>query len=68
MSARICSICGADTLVVNDADGKPVELDCAVPVYLREVDREPARPVVFWAQVATAFGRVEHRHVCRGGK
>lgn len=37
MTARLCTICGADTLVVTGSDGKPIELDCAVPVYMREV-------------------------------
>ena len=66
MTARLCNACGADTMVVSGADGKPIELDCAVPVYLREIDREPARPVAFWAVVSPEHGRVEHKHVCKG--
>lgn len=63
-----CTLCGAAVIPATDANGKPIELDAAVPVYLAEIDREPARPVVFWAQVDGAFARVEHRHVCRGAK
>ncbi len=66
MTARICSACGSDTLIVSGADGNPVELDCAVQVYLREIDREPAKPVSFWAVVSSELARVEHKHVCKG--
>lgn len=66
MTAGKCAVCGAATVVVAGADGKPVELDASTPVYLREIDREPAKPVTFWVQVGADFARVEHRHVCRG--
>lgn len=61
-----CTICGATVIPATGANGKPIELDAAVPVCLAEIDREQRLPVVFWAQVDGAFARVEHRHVCRG--
>lgn len=63
-----CTLCGATVIPATGANGKPIELDASVPVCLAEIDREPARPVAFWAQVDGSFGRVEHRHVCRGAK
>ncbi len=61
-----CTLCGAAVIPATGANGKPIELDAAVPVCLAEIDREQARPVVFWAQVDGAFARVEHRFVCKG--
>ncbi len=66
MTAKLCTICGAAVIPATGANGNPIELDASVPVCLAEIDREQSRPVVFWAQVDGAFGRVEHRHVCKG--
>lgn len=68
MKARLCKTCGADTVLVNGADGSPVELDANARVWMREIDREPARPVAFWVQVDKSCGAVEHAAVCKGGR
>lgn len=68
MKARICKDCGGDTLMVNGADGLPVELDAKARVWMREIDREPVKPVAFWVQVDRACGLVEHAAVCKGAR
>ena len=66
MTAKLCTLCGATVIPATGANGKPIELDASVPVCLAEIDREPARPVAFWAVVGQDHGRVEHKHVCKG--
>jgi len=67
MSARICELCGAPTILVDLADGGCMEIDVQTIIWSKEIDRDETPPKTFWAQMAQPkqiFG-IAHSAVCR---
>lgn len=59
---RPCDKCGRAIRWVRDAEGKPVPLDEAAPVYMRETDRDNG--VSFYVEVPRDIAGVLHFRTC----